>query len=94
MDSKKSLIENLWQREEDAYFNSQLWMATCHGLSLETLQAIAGGEDIEALIAEVGDYKGPRALLVDAASWLTGRQDWRKAFRPVLDVARVEGIND
>ena len=68
-DSKKSLIENLWQREEDAYFNSQLWMATCHGLSLETLQAIAGGEDIEALIAEVGDYQGPTALLRDAAGW-------------------------
>lgn len=86
-DSKKSLIENLWQREEDAYFNSQLWMATCHGLSLETLQAIAGGEGIEALIAEVGDYQGPTALLRDAAGWLVGRKEWRKAFRPVLDAA-------
>ena len=86
-DTRKSLIENLWQREEDALFNSQLWMANCHGLSMETLQGIAEGGDILALIEEVGDYQGPTALLVDAASWLTGRQDWRKAFRPVLDVA-------
>ena len=91
-DTRKSLIENLWQREEDALFNSQLWMANCHGLSMETLQAIAAGEDIEALIQEVGDYQGPTALLVDVANWLhppkeSGRKEWRKAFRPVLDVA-------
>ena len=86
-DTRKSLIENLWQREEDALFNSQLWMANCHGLSMETLQAIAAGEDIPALIQEVGDYQGPTALLVDAAAWLTGRKEWRKAFRPVLDAA-------
>ena len=86
-DTRKSLIENLWQREEDALFNSQVWMANCHGLSMETLQAIAAGEDIPALIQEVGDYQGPTALLVDAAAWLTGRKEWRKAFRPVLDAA-------
>ena len=88
-DTRKSLHENLWQREEDALFNAQLWMANCHGLSMETLQAIAAGENVEVLIEEVGDYQGPRALLVDAASWLTGRKEWRKAFRPVLDAAGV-----
>ena len=91
-DTRKSLIENLWQREEDALFNSQLWMTPCHGLSMETLQAIAEGGDIPALIEEVGDYKGPTALLVDVANWLhppkeSGRKEWRKAFRPVLDAA-------
>ena len=91
-DTRKSLHENLWQREEDALFNSQLWMANCHGLSLETLQAIAAGENVEALIEEVGDYKGPTALLRDTANWLhppkeSGRREWRKAFRPVLDAA-------
>ena len=88
-DTRKTLTENLWQREDDALFNSQLWMANCHGLSMETLQAIAEGEDVEALIEEVGDYQGPRALLVDAASWMSGRKEWRKAFRPVLDAAGV-----
>ena len=86
-DTRKSLIENLWQREEYALFNSQLWMANCHGLSLETLQAIAEGENVEALIEEVGDYEGPAALLRDAADWSVGRKEWRKAFRPVLDAA-------
>ena len=86
-DSKKSLIENLWQREEYALFNSQLWMANCHGLSLETLNGIAEGENVEALIEEVGDYEGPTALLRDAAGWLAGQREWRKAFRPVLDAA-------
>ena len=91
-DTRKSLIENLWQREEDALFNSQLWMANCHGLSLETLQGIAEGGDIPSLIEEVGDYQGPTALLVDVANWLhppkeSGRKEWRKAFRPVLDAA-------
>ena len=64
-------------------------MANCHGLSTETLQAIAAGEDIEALIEEVGDYQGPTALLVDAANWLAepDKREWRKAFRPVLDAA-------
>ena len=91
---KKSLIENLWQREEDAYFNSQLWMTPCHGLSLETLHGIAEGENAEALIQEVGDYQGPTALLVDAAAWLTGHKEWRKAFRPVLDAAGWQGGAD
>ena len=68
-DCKKSLIENLWQREQDAYFNSQLWMTPCHGLSLETLHGIAKGGDIPSLIQEIGDYKGPTALLRDAAGW-------------------------
>ena len=88
-DTRKSLIENLWQREEDALFNSQLWMANCHGLSMETLQAIAEGGDIPALIEEVGDYQGPTALLVDVANWLAepDKREWRKAFRPVLDAA-------
>ena len=90
-DTRKSLIENLWQREEYALINSQLWMAPCHGLSLEMLQAIAEGENAEALIEEVGDYEGPTALLVDAAAWLTGRKEWRKAFRPVLDAAGWRG---
>ena len=86
-DTRKTLTENLWQREEYALFNSQLWMANCHGLNLETLYGIAAGENAEALIQEVGDYEGPRALLVDAAAWLTGHKEWRKAFRPVLDAA-------
>ena len=86
-DSKKSLKDNLIQREEDAYFNSQLWLTLCLGLNLETLHAIAEGGDIEALIEEVGDYEGPAALLRDTAAWLAGRREWRKAFRPVLDAA-------
>ena len=91
-DSKKTLKDNLIQREEDAYFNSQLWMTPCHGLSLETLQAIGSGGDIESLIMEIGDYQGPTALLRDAARYLVGQREWRKAFRPVLDAAGwVEG---
>ena len=86
-DIKKTLKENLLQREADAYFNSQMWLTPCHGLSMETLQAIAEGENVEALIMEIGDFQGPTALLVDAAAWLTGRKEWRKAFRPVLDAA-------
>ena len=86
-DTRKSLIENLWQREEYALFNSQTWMANCHGLSLETLNGIAEGENPKALIEEVGDYQGPTALLRDAAGWLAGQREWRKAFRPVLDAA-------
>ena len=86
-DSKKSLKDNLIQREEDAYFNSQLWLTNCFGLNLETLQAIGAGGNIEALILEIGDYQGPAALLRDTADWLAGRREWRKAFRPVLDAA-------
>ena len=86
-DSKKSLKDNLIQREEDAYFNAQLWMTPCLSLSLETLYAIGAGGDIEALIQEIGDYEGPAALLRDTADWLAGRREWRKAFRPVLDAA-------
>ena len=86
-DSKKTLKDNLMVREEDAFFNAQLWMTPCHGLNLETLQAIAAGGDIPSLIQEIGDYQGPTALLRDAAGWLVGRKEWRKAFRPVLDAA-------
>ena len=86
-DSRKTLKDNLLLREEYAFFNAQLWMTPCHGLSLETLQGIAEGGDIPALIEEVGDYKGPTALLRDAAEYLVGRREWRKAFRPVLDAA-------
>ena len=86
-DCKKSLIENLWQREQDALFNAGLWMKNCHGLSLETLYGIAAGGNIKALIEEVGDYRGPRALLVDSANFLVGRMEFRPAFRPVLDAA-------
>ena len=89
-DSKKSLKDNLIKREEDAYFNSQLWMTLCLSLSLETLQAIGAGQNIESLIEEVGDYQGPAALLRDTAAWLAGRREWRKAFRPVLDAAGYE----
>ena len=59
----------------------------CLSLSLETLQAIGAGGDIESLIQEIGDYQGPAALLRDTADWLAGRREWRKAFRPVLDAA-------
>ena len=90
-DTRKTLTENLWQREEDALFNSQLWMAPCHGLSLETLHGIAEGENVEALIEEVGDYEGPTALLRDTSDWLAGRREWRKAFRPILDAAGWRG---
>ena len=86
-DTTKTLTDNLLKREDDAYFNSQLWMTPCHGLNLETLQAIGAGGDIEALIMEIGDYQGPAALLRDTANWLAGRKEWRKAFRPVLDAA-------
>ena len=95
-DSKKSLSDNLLKREEDAHFNAVTWMTPCHGLSLETLEAIARGEDIAPLIQEIGDYSGPAALLRDAAGWLVGERAWRKAYRPVLDAAgwrpgRVQG---
>ena len=86
-DCKKSLTDNLIQREEDAHFNAQLWMAPCVSLNLETLQAIGAGQNIEALILEIGDYQGPAALLRDTAAWLAGRREWRKSFVPVLDAA-------
>ena len=86
-DHTKTLKDNLIQREDHAFFNAQLWMTPCHGLNLETLQAIADGENIPALIEEIGDYEGPTALLRDAAEYLVGRREWRKAFKPVLDAA-------
>ena len=85
-DCKKSLKDNLIERENHAYFNAQLWITNCFGLNLETLYAIAAGEDMELLILEI-DYQGPTALLRDTAAWLAGRREWRKAFRPVLDAA-------
>ena len=35
--------------------------------------------------------KGPTALLRDAAGWLVGRKEWRKAFGPVVDAAGWSG---
>ena len=70
--------------------------ATCHGLSMETLQASQKVEISRRSFEEVGDYQGPRALLVDVANSSqrklhppkeSGRKEWRKAFKPVLDVA-------
>ena len=90
-DCQKSLRDNLILREDHAYFNAQLWMTPCHGLSLETLQGIAEGGDLPALIEEIGDYEGPTALLRDAAGYLVGQREWRKAFRPVLDAAGWRG---
>ena len=86
-DSKKSLTDNLIERENHAHFNAQLWMTNCFGLNLETLQAIGAGGDIESLILEIWDYQGPAALLRDTADWLAGRREWRKSFGPVLDAA-------
>ena len=89
-DTRKSLVDNLIQREEDAFSNAQLAVKNSHGLSLETLYGIAAGENVEALIQEIG-YEGDSALLRDTAAWLTGRKEWRKAFRPVLDAAGWRG---
>ena len=92
--SRKSLTHNLIEREEFAFFNAVTWLTPCHGLSLETLQGIAAGENIEALILEIGDYQGPTALLRDTAEWLVGRREWRKAFRPVLDAAGWREVDE
>ena len=81
---------NYQQREEYALHNSQLWMSAVTGLNLEILTAIgdaATAGEVAALIAEVGDYDGPTALLRDTATYLTTGKGWRKAFRPVLTVA-------
>ena len=85
-DSSKTMAENQIQVEDHAYTNAQLWMTPCHGLTMETLQAIAeGGDDRVDLILEIGDYQGPTARCSRLA--ITGRKEWRKAFRPVLDAA-------
>ena len=84
-DCKKTLTDNLIQREGYAWENAQRWMTNCFGLNLETLWAIAAGGDVQSLILEIGDYEGPAALLRDTADWLAERRTWRKAFRPVLD---------
>ena len=57
-DCKKSLKDNLIERENHAYFNAQLWMTNCFGLNLETLYAIAAGEEYG--VAHTGD-RLPRA---------------------------------
>ena len=62
-------------------------------LNLETLQAIGSGGDIPALIQEIGDYKGPTALLRDAAGWLVGRKNGVKPLGQSW-TRRVEGIGD
>ena len=48
-DSKKSLTDNLIQREEDAHFNAQLWMTNCLGLNLETLQRMLRMEQVHVI---------------------------------------------
>ena len=89
-DSKKSLTDNLVQREEFAAFNAAMWVSACVGLNVEILYGIAKASttvEVTALVAEIGDYRGPAALLRDTADWIAGRRDWRPAFRVVLDVA-------
>ena len=66
--------DNLIQREDYAYFNAQLWMTPCHGLSMETLRRHHSRRaNIEALTMEIEDYKGPTALLVDTAAYGSSR---------------------
>ena len=83
------------RREEFAEFNAASWVSGCVDLNLETLWAIGRAEnaaEIDALVAET-DYEGRVSLLRDTAYWLAGREGcyWRKAFRPVLDVAGWRG---
>ena len=89
-DSKKSLKDNLVQREAYAALNAAMWVSACVGLNVEILYGIAKASttaEVDALVAEVQDYQGPAALLRDTADWIAGRRDWRPAFRVVLDVA-------
>ena len=75
-DSGRTLLENLIQREEHAHYNAQLWVSACTGLNLEILTGIGLADKagdiaaVHALIAEVGDYNGPDALLRDVAKYL------------------------
>ena len=89
-DCKKSLTDNLVQREAYATFNAALWMSACIGLNTEIMYGLAKASctsEVDALVAEIGDYRGPAALLRDTADWIAGRRDWRPCFRIVLDVA-------
>ena len=92
---RDTLITNVLRREEFAEFNAASWVSGCVDLNLETLWAIGRAEnaaEIDALVAET-DYEGRVSLLRDTAYWLAGREGcyWRKAFRPVLDVAEWRG---
>ena len=89
-DSKKSLKDNLVQREEFAALNVAMWVSACVGLNVEIMYGLAKASttaEVTALVAEIGDYQGPAALLRDTADWIAGRRDWRSCFRIVLDVA-------
>ena len=93
-DTLGTLRANVMQREEHAHHNATLWVSRCVGLNLETLRGIANAtssSEINALVQEVGDYDGPVSLLRDTAQYLAGLRPWRKAFRPVLDVAGWRG---
>ena len=92
---RDTLITNVLRREEFAEFNAASWVSGCVDLNLETLWAIGRAEnaaEIDALVAET-DYEGRVSLLRDTAYWLAGLKGcyWRKAFRPVLDVAGWRG---
>ena len=98
---KMSLRDNLIQREFYAKTNATQWMSTCLGLNLETLQALDQAStiyEVDSLILEVGDYAGPKALLVDSAQylvhgvttgWPTGRCWLRQTRRPISRPARA-----
>ena len=90
-DRAATLRSNVMQREDYAERNAQLWVSACVGLNLETLQAIGNATttaEIDALLLET-DYLGPVALPRDTAGYLNGLKPWRKAYRPVLNVAGV-----
>ena len=89
-DGTLTLRANLERIEVYAHHNSQLWMSPCLGLNIETLRAVGdatGKRQIKALIAEIGDYDGPTALLRDTAAYLKTGKGWRSAYGPVLDAA-------
>ena len=91
---RATLRSNVMRREEHAAHNAALWVSRCQGLNIEILWGIANAtssSEINALVQEVGDYDGPVSLLRDTAQYLAGLRPWRKAFRPVLDVAGWRG---
>ena len=93
-DTRATLRSNVMRREEHAAHNAALWGGRCQGLNIEILWGIANAtssSEINALVQEVGDYDGPVSLLRDTAQYLAGLRPWRKAFRPVLDVAGWRG---
>ena len=93
---KMSLRDNLIQREFYAKTNATQWMSTCLGLNLETLQALDQAStiyEVDSLILEVGDYAGPKALLVDSAQYLVHGGDYRMAYGPVLAAAGHGGLS-